>query len=951
MRTFIVAVMLLMLFSVGRAQEPLPVPIEPREGAMAVSQVQKLAPPDAGKFGFSVDSTGNSEGDILVVGAPTTTVNSIAGAGAIFVYRMDAAGQWQFWQRVTVTPSTDASFGFSVSVTGSGSNARIAVGASNEAHRGYWDGRVYVFRIENDLWINEAALHDSTLPVSSFRENFGAAVALSDDGLTLAIGEPDAGSYSDGQSPGLVHVYERSGTQWALNALISPPDGGLTLGRRIEIVGSGNAALMAISSRSSGLYLFHRPQGIWQPLQKLAPGDSSWGTGTEFAIAGPPGQRLIAIAELGTYNGGVYIFRHNGSAWVQSRLLTSTLFPISAPSSYGHFGYQIALSGDASNAMLYAMIEGTYAPQWQRVLRINLTPSSATLQEQILSPEPDEVGFTGNLFVSPGAPNNSLIVASPNLSTGMLHIFGNEAGVQVSPGTITVIEGSLGTSYVVSLSKAPTADVTITADPADGCDVGAGVGQPVTRTLTAANWSSPQTITVQVPPDNAPEAGSICLITHSAASADVAYNGIAVSTVHASVYDPPMDLADIGLTDYDTVSVAEGGVSDSYRISLLSKPTSSVQVQALPDAQCDLGAGAGQAVGFVFTVATWQTPTTVTVMAADDALDEGTHTCLISHSVSGPAEYDGMSVPNVVALIADNDTPPVYLADITLTNHQNVAVTEGGAADSYSISLVYEPASPVQIQALPDAQCDLGAGAGQAVTFDYSVAAWQTPAVVTVSAADDALNEGTHQCVITHSVGGATEYAGLAVPNVTATITDNDAANLIANGDFESGTAPWKVKNKTGDKVLCDTATRSVAYAGSCAFKFKGGAGENALLTQITDLTGVTFGPSDAIRLQAMVSGGAAAKGKLKLRVLYGNGEDTVIKLALPTTGAYALTESAWVLLDSESVAAITVAIQHRSTKGKVWVDDVALWHRPVIVLRGVPEAAASADMDGFRAH
>jgi hypothetical protein len=283
-----------------------------------------------------------------------------------------------------------------------------------------------------------------------------------------------------------------------------------------------------------------------------------------------------------------------------------------------------------------------------------------------------------------------------------------------------------------------------------------------------------------------------------------------------------------------------------------------------------------------------------------------------------------------------------------LNGHQSVSVTEGGAMDSYSITLMSKPTAPVQIYVMPDAQCNVGAGNGKPRTFNIDPILMRT--TVTVTAADDTLNEGTHQCVITHSVGGASEYAGLAVPDVTATITDNDAANLIANGDFESGTAPWKVKNKTGDKVLCDTATRSVAYAGSCAFKFKGGAGENALLTQTVGLTGVVFGPSDAIRLQAMVNSGAAAKGKLKLRVLYGNGEDTVIKLALPTTGAYALTESAWVLLDSESVAAITVAIQHRSTKGKVWVDDVALWHRPVIVLRGVPAPATGADVDGFRA-
>ena len=143
--------------------------------------------------------------------------------------------------------------------------------------------------------------------------------------------------------------------------------------------------------------------------------------------------------------------------------------------------------------------------------------------------------------------------------------------------------------------------------------------------------------------------------------------------------------------------------------------------------------------------------------------------------------------------------------------------------------------------------------------------------------------------------------------------------------------------------MLCDTVTRRAAFAGSCAFKFKGGVSENASLTQNVDLSGVVFGQSDALRLQVMIDGGAAAKGKLKLRVLYAGGEDTVVKLALPTAGAYTLTESAWLLLESPEVQAITVTIQHKSAKGKVWVDNVALWHRPLIVLR-------ESTLDSFRA-
>lgn len=69
---------------------------------------------------------------------------------------------------------------------------------------------------------------------------------------------------------------------------------------------------------------------------------------------------------------------------------------------------------------------------------------------------------------------------------------------------------------------------------------------------------------------------------------------------------------------------------------------------------------------------------------------------------------------------------------------------------------------------------------------------WSSPQTVTVAAIDDTVIEGSHTCTISHSATGAAEYSGVSIANVTATITDNDAAGVTVSaisGDTSEGGA------------------------------------------------------------------------------------------------------------------------------------------------------------------
>jgi hypothetical protein len=166
----------------------------------------------------------------------------------------------------------------------------------------------------------------------------------------------------------------------------------------------------------------------------------------------------------------------------------------------------------------------------------------------------------------------------------------------------------------------------------------------------------------------------------------------------------------------------------------------------------------------------------VLVSAVDDALAEGSpHIDTITHTAaSADTNYDGIGINNVVANIIDNDTP----AGVTISESGGTTdVTEGGAADSYSVVLDSLPTSNVDVTVTPDSQTDLGAGAGTAIVLSFTPANALTPQGVNVTAEDDAVVEGPHTGTITHaSVSTDTNYDGITINNVVANITDNDGS-------------------------------------------------------------------------------------------------------------------------------------------------------------------------------
>ena len=93
-------------------------------------------------------------------------------------------------------------------------------------------------------------------------------------------------------------------------------------------------------------------------------------------------------------------------------------------------------------------------------------------------------------------------------------------------------EGGTG-SYTVVLDSQPSGAVTVTAASAD---VGAVTVTPTVLTFTTGNWDTAQTVTVTAEQDNDADDESVD-VSHTAASTDAAYNGLAGDVVTVTVTD------------------------------------------------------------------------------------------------------------------------------------------------------------------------------------------------------------------------------------------------------------------------------------------------------------------------------------------------------------------------------------------------------------------------------
>ncbi|MBN1488707.1 MAG: FG-GAP repeat protein [Phycisphaerae bacterium] len=181
----------------------------------------------------------------------------------------------------------------------------------------------------------------------SSRDMFGEAVAVSDDVAVVGAGLDDDG----GMNTGSAYVYRFDGAGWVLDGKLLANDRAPSdhFGRAVAV--SGNAILVGAHGDddngidSGSAYVFRYNGLAWMQEQKLTAADGTSSDAFGSAVAISDDVAVIGAwgdAENGGKSGSAYVFRYNGSVWVQE----SKLLP-AVGAAYEYFGWSVAVSGDA----------------------------------------------------------------------------------------------------------------------------------------------------------------------------------------------------------------------------------------------------------------------------------------------------------------------------------------------------------------------------------------------------------------------------------------------------------------------------------------------------------------------------------------------------------------------------------------------------------------------------
>ncbi len=197
----------------------------------------------------------------------------------------------------------------------------------------------------------------------------------------------------------------------------------------------------------------------------------------------------------------------------------------------------------------------TFTPDLDGTLDLDTLASSGSFTDTLLSVYSGEPGsfdpvacnddagggYRSQLVDVPVSAGTSYSVivsrwsATPTATAGTVVLnaaFAATPALQLSKSAVAVVEGGPGDTYTARLTTQPTADVTVAPTGDADCTV-----SPNALTFTAANWDTPQTVTVTAPDDGAVEATEQCAVSHVLTSTDPAYDALAAPSVTGTVTD------------------------------------------------------------------------------------------------------------------------------------------------------------------------------------------------------------------------------------------------------------------------------------------------------------------------------------------------------------------------------------------------------------------------------
>ncbi len=270
------------------------------------------------EYGLAVALSG--DGNVLAIGSPGWESGAGApnGRGAVYIY--DRSGS-SWTARGSVLLASDGTspdfFGGALALNSDGSV--LAVGAEQWEGSLTDQGGVYLYDWSGSAWVQRGSVLTASDAAAS--DHFGSSLALSGDGTILAVGARDWEGANSNQ--GGVYLYDWSGSAWVQRgSVLTASDAAASDGFGASVALSTDGLVLAVGARTwegaaadqGGVYIYDWSGSAWvQRGSVLEAGDAeaSDNFGSGVALSGDGNELAVGARGwdgTGSAQGGVYIF-------------------------------------------------------------------------------------------------------------------------------------------------------------------------------------------------------------------------------------------------------------------------------------------------------------------------------------------------------------------------------------------------------------------------------------------------------------------------------------------------------------------------------------------------------------------------------------------------------------------------------------------------------------------
>jgi hypothetical protein len=376
------------------------------------------------------------------------------------------------------------------------------------------------------------------------------------------------------------------------------------------------------------------------------------------------------------------------------------------------------------------------------------------------------------------------------------NIDNDTAGITISPTTTTMTRlvtneiGTLTPSFTVVLTAQPTADVAI---PVLTSSAEGTVTPASPLTFSAANWNTPQTVTLHGADDFVQDGDQPYeFVVGPASSADNNYNGRAGGTVYCTNIDN--DTAGFTVTPQSSASARlqtheNGSANATFTIVLNAQPTSAVTIplgSTLPDegvpcaGSFPMGTPSVCTPSVSFTTADWAMAKTVTIVGINDAVQDGHQQYLVTigPATSSDANYSARTAPDVFVLNNDDDIAGITVSPLTppgYTTEANNGFTE------FTVVLHTQPVTPVVVNFASTVPTEGNVNVNSLTFNPAGPGIWNQPQTVRITGIDDSIDDNDQPYAIHFTATtGDGAYAALTPPaDIVLSNLDNDAVGIV----------------------------------------------------------------------------------------------------------------------------------------------------------------------------